>query len=65
MSESHAKVEDDLFKRSLRMIVVLVGACVLFVGVASLGTLLFSTRMFASPAEAKEPLVTNKQPLSI
>lgn len=65
MSESHPKV-DDLWKQTLRMVLVLVGACVLFVGVASLGAVLFTTRVFASPASpAPEPPSLSKKPLSI
>jgi hypothetical protein len=64
MSEGRPKQIDDLWKESLRMVVVLVGACVLFVGIVSLGAVFLTTRVFASPG-AKEPLVANKTPVSI
>lgn len=69
MSAAQQKNEDDLLKQTIRMVVVLVGACVLFMAVTSLGAVLFTSRVFASPgADAKpaEPTAAAaKKPLSI
>lgn len=62
--------DDDLGKRTLRMVAILVGACVLFVGTLSLVAVLVTSKAFGPSASAeKTPAAQNeapaKKPLSI
>ena len=60
--------EPDLTKQTVRTVVVLVGACVLFVGSLSAAAVAITSRAFApSPhaAELSQPEPTAKKPLSI
>jgi hypothetical protein len=59
----------DLFKKTLRTVIVLVGACVLFVGALSAAAVAITSRAFSSPASAAElakpDVVPAKKPQSI
>ena len=59
---------DDLAKRTLKMVGLLVGACVLFVGTLSLLAVLITSKAFGttpSAAEISAPAKDAKKPLSI
>jgi hypothetical protein len=67
-----ASSEGDLFGRTLRMIAVLVGACVLFVGALSAAAVVITNKAVGSPTgpaaqgEVKDTSSTApKKPLSI
>ena len=60
----------DLYKQTLRMVAVLVGACVLFVGGLSAAAVAIPSRAFSPPggetaAELSKPDANAKKPLSI
>ncbi|MBX3191568.1 MAG: hypothetical protein KF819_31530 [Labilithrix sp.] len=59
--------EEDLFRRTLRMVAILVGACVLFVGALSVVAVAITSRAVGGgAAEARSPdTTTDKKPLSI
>ncbi len=61
--------QPDLFKKTLRTVAILVGACVLFVGALSAAAVAITSRAFgtapASAAELSKPDATAKKPLSI
>lgn len=60
--------QPDLFKKTLRTVAILVGACVLFVGALSAAAVAITSRAFGAPASAAElskPDATAKKPLSI
>jgi hypothetical protein len=60
--------EADLLKRTLRMVAILVGACVLFVGALSLVAVLVTSKAFGahgSAATAAQNESPAKKPLSI
>jgi hypothetical protein len=59
--------DDQLLKRSLRMMAILVGACVVFVGALSLIAVLITTKAFGGPKAENidTPTTTAKKPLSI
>ena len=60
---------DDLAKRTLRMVGLLVGGCVLFVGTLSLLAVLITNKAFGgttpSAADMSAPAKDAKKPLSI
>ncbi len=59
---------DDLAKQTLKMVGLLVGACVLFVGTLSLLAVLITNKAFGptpSAAEMSAPAKDAKKPLSI
>lgn len=66
-----ASSSSDLFKQTLRTVVVLVAACVLFVGALSAAAVAITSRAFSSPASAeltpsaKSDVVPAKKPQSI
>jgi hypothetical protein len=61
----------DLFVQTLRTVVVLVGACVLFVGALSAAAVLITSKAVGSASPSSEahespaPAATPKKPLSI
>ena len=60
----------DLYKQTLRMVAILVGACVLFVGALSAAAVAITSRAFspaagAEAAELSKPDANAKKPLSI
>ena len=65
----HAGTSDDLARRTLRMVGILVGACVLFVGTLSLLAVLITNKAFGSStpsaADLSAPAKDAKKPLSI
>jgi hypothetical protein len=59
---------DDLFRQTVRMIAILVGACVIFVGALSIVAVAVASRAAsAGAAESRTPdgKATDKKPLSI
>lgn len=65
---------DDLFSRTVRMVVVLVGACALFVGTLSAAAVAITSKAIGAPAAVSAPHVVDgdrlpatppKKPLSI
>jgi hypothetical protein len=68
MSSNDIIKEDDLVKRTLRMVAILVGACALFVGLLSLVAVLVTSKATSSPKDSP-PAAQNeapaKKPLSI
>jgi hypothetical protein len=68
MSTNNIPTDHELAKRTLRMVAILVGACVLFVGTLSLVAVFVTSRAFGSSPD-KAPAAQNdapaKKPLSI
>ena len=67
--KTHANVETTLVRRTLRTVAILVGACVLFVGVLSVLAVAVTSRAVGARADSKEAATeaspNAKKPLSI
>ena len=63
-TEQHLLADDQLVKKTLRMMAILVGALVVFVGALSLIAVAITTKAVGTKADNSE-VATAKKPLSI